>query len=286
MDDATDDVARLAARLPRHADAVRRLRQTVHARHDLRWLELGCSLGAGGGDEESDIDVGIGYVGDLSSEALASLGVWIVEAAGKPVSVLVHGMDGWPGEMRRVAAEYDNAVQLDLVLIPAEWREGVPDRTRVLVDKDGRLTTPWTPPSREAPDESLLHEWMFLGWWALSACTKYLARRSLVEAVEALAEARKRALQVFAASRSVPYPGFGLVSLLDFPPFELPPTLGSTYCAPSDFDSVLAATRVCTDLMEQSCVDACGLLGVDLSPAIGEPTRRRLQALRAPGEHR
>jgi hypothetical protein len=166
------------------------------------------------------------------------------------------------------------------VLIPADWREGVPDRTTVLVDKDRRLHTAWTPPSRQPPDEALVREWMFLGWWALSAAAKYLVRRSLFEAVEALAEARRHALQLFAASRSVPYAGLGLVSLLDFPPFELPPSLESTYCAPSDFESVLAATRVCADLMEQSCIDACARLGVVLSPSASDPARRRLDALR------
>jgi hypothetical protein len=165
------------------------------------------------------------------------------------------------------------------VLLPAEWRDGVPDRTCVVVDKDGRLGTPWTPPSRRPPDEAMLREWMFLGWWALSASAKYLSRQSLVEAVEALGEARKHALQLYAVSRSVPYPGFGLVSLLDFPPFELPPSLVDTYCRPSDFASVLAAVRTCTDLMERSCADACSVLGVNFDVAIGEPTRRRLNIL-------
>jgi hypothetical protein len=262
-----------------------RLRQTVDARDDLRWLELGCSLGAGGGDEHSDTDVAIGYVGALSAEEMESLAGAIVEAIDdEPVSVLVHRMEGWPHEVRRVAVGFADDVQLDLVLLPGDSREGVPDRTSVLVDKDERLRTAWTPPSRQPPNESMLHEWTFLGWWALSDAAKYLARTSLFEAVEALGEARKHALQLFAVSRSVPYPAFGLVSLLDFPPFELPPTLVNTYCPPSDFDSVRTATVACADLMDQSSVDACAVLGFNFNPSIGEPTRRRLKALRAPAK--
>ena len=276
MTDASDPVGRLHARLPRHAAVLDSLRQIVEANDQLRWLELGCSLGAGGGDEDSDLDVGIGYAGSMTSEQLADFGESVAVAVGPTIGMLAHRMDGWPSETCRLAVEYAIGVQLDLVFLPAEWREGRPDRTVVVVDKDGRLQTDWVPPSRQPPEPGLAREWMFLGWWAISNVAKYVKRRSLFEAAEALAEARKHALQLFAASRQVPYPAFGLVSLLDFAPFDLPGDLASTYSAPSDLSSVISAANACVDLLEQACVDAARQLSVDLLAPMSGVARKRL----------
>ncbi len=276
MADSSDLVAGLNARLPRHAGVLNSLRRIVEANDQLRWLELGCSLGAGAGDEDSDLDVGIGYAGSMTAEHLADFGESVAAEVGPTIAILAHRMDGWPIETCRLAVEYAIGVQLDLVFLPSEWREGRPDRTIAVVDKDGRLEADWVPPSRQSPEPGLAREWMFLGWWAISNSAKYLKRGSLFEAAEALAEARKHALQLFAASRHVPYPGFGLVSLLDFPPFELPRELASTYCDPSDLSSVISAANACVHLFEQACVDAAGQLGVDLLGSLSEVARKRL----------
>jgi hypothetical protein len=276
MTDASDPIGRLNDRLPRHAAVLDSLRQIVEANDQLRWLELGCSLGAGGGDEDSDLDVGIGYAGSMTTEQLGDLGESVAVAVGPTVGMLAHRMDGWPSETCRMAVEYAIGVQLDLVFLPAEWREGKPDRSVAVVDKDGRLQTDWVPPSRQPPEPGLAREWMFLGWWAISNAAKYLKRCSLFEATEALAEARKHALQLFAASRQVPYPAFGLVSLLDFPPFDLPQNLASTYCDPSDLSAVISAANACVNFLEQACVDASEQLGVGLLAPLAGLARRRL----------
>ncbi len=52
-----------------------------------------------------------------------------------PIELIVHQIDGWPGDTCRVAAEYDDGVQLDLVMLPAERRAGLTDRAVALVDK-------------------------------------------------------------------------------------------------------------------------------------------------------
>ena len=190
MTDSSDLLAGLNARLPRHAAVLDSLRKIVEVNDQLRWLELGCSLGAGGGDEASDLDVGIGYAGSMTPEHLASFGESVAAEVGPAIAMLAHRMDGWPIETCRLAVEYTIGVQLDLVFLPSEWRKGRPDRTIAVVDKDGRLETDWIPPSRRPPEPGLAREWMFLGWWAISNSAKYLKRGSLFEAVEALAEAR------------------------------------------------------------------------------------------------
>lgn len=282
MTHPSDAVAWLGDRLPRHAALLDSLARVVGGSDQLRWLELGCSLGAGDGDEDSDLDVGIGYAGALGIEQLGVLGESIVKAAGPTIGVLAHRMEGWPPELCRFAVEYANGVQLDLVLLPAEWRQGRPDRTVVVIDKDGRLQVTWTPPSSQPPEAMLAREWMFLGWWAVSAVAKYIKRGSLFEAAEALGEARKHALQLFAASRQVQYPALGLVSLLDFPPYELPPDLAATYCNPADLTSVISAARATADLLEAACANASAHLGVELLGPLAALARSRLlQAVEA-----
>ena len=66
------------------------------------------------------------------------------------------------------------------------------------------------------------------------------------------------------------------MSLLDFPPFELPLELASTYSDPSDLSSVISAAKACVHLLEQACKDAADQLGVDLRGPLSEVIRSRL----------
>jgi hypothetical protein len=116
-----------------------------------------------------------------------------------------------------------------------------------------------------SPGPEQAREWVLLGWWALSDTAKHLRRGSLYEAVERLHEARAQALRLLAAARGVPYPAFGLVSLLDFPPFEVPSTLHETYPAPRATGDVLLAARRVADLLHSHAVEVGSSLGVDLT---------------------
>jgi hypothetical protein len=64
-----------------------------------------------------------------------------------------------------------------------------------------------------------------MAWWWLSDVAKYLERGSLFEAAERIALVRQEALKLYAAARDVPYPLFGITSLLDYEPFEVPQNL-------------------------------------------------------------
>ena len=238
--------------LPRQAAVIDALRTAVEASDTWRWLEICCSLAAGRGDELSDVDAGIGYAGDLAPADLDAAGLDLVHAAGDPVDVLAHVMPGWPPETRRFAVEYRTGVQLDLVLMPATRRTGLPTGDVSVVDKDGNLDQPWSPPVEGPPSAAEAREWLLLGWWALSDVAKYARRGSLFEAVERLTEARQQALKLHAAAARVPFPSFGLVSLLDFPPYELPPNLAATYATPTSAHEVLAAASAVADLLPAS----------------------------------
>jgi len=268
-------------RLPVHAALIDRLREVVEAEAAWRWLEVCCSLAVGRGDELSDVDAAIGYddgrsLGELDDAALA-----VVRRCGEVVDALVHVLPGWPPETRRVAAELDSGVQLDLVLMPATRRVGLPTGAVAVVDKDGRLASPWRPPAEEPPSPVAAREWLLLGWWALGDVAKHVRRGSLYEAVERLTEARQHALRLHAVAERTPFPSFGLVSLLDSAPFRVPGGLGSTYALPEP-SSVLAAATVVAELLEASADRAGAELGVALETAWTGAVRARLDAAASP----
>ncbi len=191
-------LASLRLRLPRHALLLEAMSDVVTRDDRWRFLEVGCSLGAGGGDELSDIDAGLGY-GGIGAGDLYDAARGFAVQIGVPVDLVVHRMDGWPDEVCRVAAEYTNGLQLDLVLMPADRRAGLPDRSIPVVNKDHRLVVAITPPIRLPPSVEMARESVVLGWWAIATADKYVRRGSLFEAVHAIDEARRHALRLWAA---------------------------------------------------------------------------------------
>lgn len=270
-----DPLASLRLRLPRHAALLDSMSDVVTRDDRWRFLEVGCSLGVGEGDELSDIDAGLGYdgieVGGLYDAARA-----FAVQIGVPVDFVVHRMDDWPDDVCRLAAEYDDGLQLDLVFMPAAGRSGMPDRSFAIVDKDQRLTVVITPPTRLPPSIEVAREWVVLGWWAIATADKYVRRGSLFEAVHAIDAARSHALRLWAAGGSVPYPAFGLTSLLDFPPFVLPSELASTYAVPDDVDAVADANRATAELLVAASAEAGATLGADVSSPLATTVRHRL----------
>jgi len=270
-----DALASLRSRLTRHAALLDAMSDVVARDDRWRFLEVGCSLGAGGGDELSDIDAGLGYdgidPGDLYDAARA-----FATQIGVPVDLVVHRMDGWPDVVCRLAAEYTDGLQLDLVLMPADRRAGLPDRSISIVDKDQRLVDAITPPLRHPPSIEQAREWVVLGWWAIATADKYVRRASLFEAVHAIEEARSHALRLWATGHGVPYAVFGLTSLLDFPPFELPHGLVATYATPYSVDMVAAANRAPADLLAAASTSASAAVDADVSSPLDPVVRDRL----------
>ncbi len=272
-----DYLERLSMRLPRHAHALGLLAEAVMADDRFRWLELGWSLGSGGGDQHSDADAAVGYVG-LDGDELSGAALGLASSIGAPVDSIVHAMDGWPDGVVRVAAEFVDGVQLDLVLMPAAMRPGLADRSAALVDKDDVLTPRWVPDARKPPSLEQAREWLFLGWWALSDVAKYAARGSWYEAVESIGEARRHALRLWAAGAGVPYAGFGLTSLLDFPPFVLPPALEETYASPNEPEAVVRAAWASAQLLDDAASAVAQALGCPLGSGLAAAVRGRLPA--------
>lgn len=253
-----------------------RLAERVRSAEEWRWLEVSCSLAAGRGDLLSDVDAAVGHSGDFDDDRLEELALKFVEGLGVALDVLVHVLPGWPAGVRRLAAEFQGIGQLDLVVMPAERRVGLPTGAVAVVDKDGRLTSPWRPPVEGTPTAKEAREWLMLGWWALSDVAKHLQRGSLFEAVERLNEVRQQALRLHAAGSATPFPSFGLVSLLDYPPYEAPADLIHTYAVPHSRADIVAAAGAAADLLEQSAARTEVLIGQPLATAWAAIARTRL----------
>ncbi|MCP3992624.1 MAG: hypothetical protein GY724_26370 [Actinomycetia bacterium] len=148
-----------------------------------------------------------------------------------------------------------------------------------LIDNDGLLAQPWTPPVATGTAEQV-REWAMLGWWALSNTAKYIHRQSLFEAVESLNEARRQALWLFVVANQVPTPSFALVSLLDFEPFHLPHDLQSTYSLPNDPAVLLHTALAVADLLGSAAESAGDSIAADLSTPWATVARTRLGATR------
>jgi hypothetical protein len=173
------------------------------------WLELGGSLGRGAGDEESDVDAGLGVseailYGDARNEVL--------NAARGFAPVADDVVQPFGVGMEHLIVQYADGRQLSLVVSPAANRKGLPPGSRALLDRNGVLQQQWNPDALTAPPGQL-REWAFLAWWGLGDVAKHAARGKVWRAVASLNEARDLTLQLYAASVGVDYPVFGAVSL-------------------------------------------------------------------------
>ena len=213
--------------LPRHARILRDL--VDHSADDarIRFVELGCSVARGAGDELSDLDLGIGIADDAWPAALPDLAD-ALGRLGEPVDVLDHEIGSWAGvPHRRFFIQYADGMQVDLVAMPASQRDGMPPDSVALYDADGRLATRSTPRLSRASAEDV-REWAFEAQVALLNMDKYLRRGSSWEALEQLHTARSLAWRLWAVARDVPFPAFGLTAVLDMPAAGTPPGLDAT----------------------------------------------------------
>lgn len=273
MTPSDDLVDRLRSSLPRHAEVLDGLVRGAEDDERWRWVELGCSVAAGRGDGWSDLDAGLGWGGDLADGIEA--GEALVRTIGVVDDLLVHELAGRAAPHRRLAVQFTSGVQLDLVVMLARDRPGLPPGSVALLDRDGTLAEPWVPSIHEPPDAATLREWAFLGWWALGDAGKYLARGAVHEAAAQVAEARSAALRLHAAARHLPYAVFGLTTLLDAPEPALPMWLDETY-GTATVEAQRAAAAACVRLLADAQTATAIALGVELDPAMATAAKRRL----------
>jgi hypothetical protein len=88
----------------------------VEADPRWEWLELGCSVANGRGDELSDLDLGLGYLDEAALDGVAGM----LRGLGPVVDLSAHPYDGVP----RWWVQYADGGQIDLVALAAERPAG------------------------------------------------------------------------------------------------------------------------------------------------------------------
>lgn len=238
--------------LHRHIDLLRRLVAEARGDERLRVVVVGCSIGRGAADGLSDVDAYIGiapehwpaYLRDTDA-MLRRLGD-VADSFHKRLP-----QDGSePGQL--TWALYASGVPMELVIARAP--ELIHPKTDwvVLYDPDQRVGEVQLP-KVASPDD--VREWAYDAWSTLLLCAKYLKRRSRWEALETLHIARTRLWRVWAASRAIPDPQFGLTAALDSDAVDVLPGIERTH-AVLEVAALADAALACADLLEHVWVDA------------------------------
>jgi hypothetical protein len=249
----------LRARLPRHAALLDELLAICRDDARIRVLELQCSIARGVGDELSDLDVGMAVRDDAWERVADELPDRLRRIA-EPVDLLAHTIPEWGSRPhRRIFVQYADGRQIDLVVQPAGSLSGRVPGAIVLHDQDGRLDGERVVSAASATAADV-RTWELLGWEELANVAKYLERGSAWEALARLNEARDLALNLWAAAENVPYPGFGLTSLLDVDPPRLPDGLEATV-ALADPETLADAARACAELLRHAAARAHERIG-------------------------
>ncbi len=269
------------ATLPPASGAQRALLERLLAAiaRDTRWawLELGCSVARGSGDELSDLDLGLGVDQAAWSSASHDLPE-LLRGIGSTVDLLQHRIQEWGSvDHLRLFVQYADQVQVDLVAVPARQPQGVPPGTVVLYDPHGLRGERREPDILNAGPENVC-EWSFLGWIALSNFVKYMRRGSGWEAREQLEEARRQIWRLWATCQRASYPVFGLTSLLDQPGYELPSKIEETV-AGLDARGLLRAAAATAACLSDCSRLACRLISSQAPLAIEQYVRDQLEAL-------
>jgi hypothetical protein len=231
----------LPPQVARQARLLRTLLDALARDERVRALELGCSFGRGNADELSDLDTGIWIADDKWDEGVAALEP-LLHGLGAVADAIAIDYD-WG---RWFFLEYEDGTQLDVAARRTSTSKGLPPDSVALLDRDGLLAKSYVPGSYRADDRDL-REWSFMARFELAKLDKYLRRGSLWEARASLEEARGYLLRLHAAAHGVPYPTFGVTSILDTD-VPLPEGLERTV-AGADADELRAAADALAELL-------------------------------------
>jgi hypothetical protein len=213
----------------------------------ISWLVIGCSLARGAGDRLSDLDMAMG-MRDEDFEAARPDLRRAVDGLGELVESYYHQLPGLTQAHERIFAQFADRSQVDLVLFPASVPGGSVPNVVALYDPDDRLVIAG---ERKPVTSGQIREWAFGGWCALADLGKYLRRGSTWEALARLNEARAQLWQLWAVTLDVPDPQYGLTSILDFAPGQVPASFEGTV-ADLDPERLLDAARRVAALLHEA----------------------------------
>jgi hypothetical protein len=224
-----DWIDQLPAELAGQQALLRSLLALCEADNSIRWLVIGCSLARGAGDRLSDLDLAMG-IRDDEFDAIVPVVRRAVDSLGDLVESYHHQLPSVRTTHERIFAQFADRCQVDLVAFPASEPIGSVPNVVVLYDPDEHVVIS---SDQQPVTPEQIRESAFQGWCALADAGKYLRRRSPWEALDRLTEARGQLWQLWAAAHHVPDPQYGLTSILDFSPEQIPHAIERTV---SDLD--------------------------------------------------
>ncbi|HEY2262423.1 MAG TPA: hypothetical protein VGI96_07350 [Streptosporangiaceae bacterium] len=233
----------LPSELSEQRTILTRLLEVCEADANIRWLLIGCSVARGAGDGLSDLDLAMGVQEDRFDTAVVEV-CRAVDHLSELVDSFHHQLPGRLARHERIFAQYANRCQVDLVVFAGEPPGSVPNAV-VLYDPGHRLSASAEPQPVSAGQ---IREWAFLGWCALADLGKYLRRGSLWEAHERLHEARGYFWRLWAIAHDIPQSQYGLTSVLDYAPEQLPAAAEGTVSG-LDLPKLLSAARCLARLL-------------------------------------
>jgi hypothetical protein len=240
----------------------------------VRVVVVGCSIGRGNADALSDVDAYVGVTDDGEwRAALPAIDAGLAKIA--PIQDLHHQFlsDAKGKDYRHTFVQYDDGVQVDLVVSPV-FAERRPDRDWVVVyDPDGRVSGE---PEARDPTPQQVRTWMFGGLGRLSAAAKYLERGSLWEAHAVLDAARADLWRLWAVAIGAPDPQYGITAVLDVPGARPLAGIDRTV-TPLDHVKIRDASVACLELLTELWPEVAR--GQPLPPFVGR-VRAQLAQLR------
>jgi hypothetical protein len=200
----------LPAELGQHITLLRLMVREMSADHRYRALQVQGSVGRGAGDRYSDLDVG----------AVVAAEAWPAIAQDLPALIRRLGdvVDDYyefqpygsaTPQVLRSWIQYENGIQLDLLLVPSTAVLGSGPDGRTLFDLDGMLPRTDNPMRRSEPTE--IARWSFICWGALAETAKNVARNRPVSAIEWLNSARRATISCWAAGHDLDFAAYANV---------------------------------------------------------------------------
>jgi len=230
-------VEQLPPELARQRRLLEGLLKLCETDDDISWLMIGCSFARGRADSLSDLDLAMG-VEEEEYDAVRMRVRSAIGDLGDLVDSFHHQFAGLTPPHERIFAQFADRSQIDLVVVPAS-RSSFGEHSIALYDPGRCLNLD----ARQPPaTPEMAREWAFLSCCALADIGKYLRRKSPWEALERLNEARTHLWRLVALERGIPDPWYGVTSVLDFAPDQLPADMTETVSS-LDYGRLLSAGR-------------------------------------------
>lgn len=202
LDELPDDLAE-------HRTILRRMVSEMSRDSRFRALQVQGSLGRGAGDRHSDLDVGA----VIAIEAWPAIGddlPGLMRRLGEVVDDYYEFQPyGQAPQILRCWIQFQNGIQLDLLIVPTTAVLGSGPEGRTLFDPDGLLPRTDNPMRRSGPHD--IARWSFICWGALTETAKNVARGRPVSAIEWLNSARRATISCWAAANDLDYAAYANV---------------------------------------------------------------------------